>query len=122
MVAGMPPYGPQAGSLPIAVPLSATHPLASTLSTDRIPEAKVVGVLVGVLDDVSVAEAEPDEDAVSLLLGVSDAVPDPDDDGDAVAVCDADAVPVSEGDAVCVCDELPVCVALPELVCEAEPV
>jgi hypothetical protein len=47
MVAGMPPYGPQAGSLPIAVPLSATHPLASTLSTDRIPEAKVVGVLVG---------------------------------------------------------------------------
>lgn len=46
MVAGMPPYGPQAGSLPIAVPLSATHPLASALSSDRIPEAKVVGVLV----------------------------------------------------------------------------
>ena len=48
MVAGMPPYGPQAmGSLPIAVPLSASHPLASALTTDRMPEAKVVGVLVG---------------------------------------------------------------------------
>jgi hypothetical protein len=79
-------------------------------------------VLDGVLDDVTVAEAEPDEEAVSLLLGVSDAVPDPDDDGDAVSVWDADAVPVSDDDAVCVCDELPVCVALPELVCEVEPV
>ncbi len=43
-------------------------------------------MLDGVLDDVTVAEAEPDEEAVSLLLGVSDAVPDPDDDGDAVSV------------------------------------
>jgi hypothetical protein len=99
-----------------------TMTVVAPASDKAVGVAEVVGVLVGVLDDVSVAEAEPDEDAVSLLLGVSDAVPDPDDDGDAVAVCDADAVPVSEGDAVCVCDELPVCVALPELVCEAEPV
>lgn len=51
-----------------------------------VGDDETVDVLDGVLDDVTVAEAEPDEEAVSLLLGVSDAVPDPDDDGDAVSV------------------------------------
>ena len=65
-----------------------------------VGDAEVVAVPVGVWEDVSVPEAELDDEAVALLLGVSEAVPDPEDDEEAVAVCDDDAVPVSDADGV----------------------
>lgn len=51
VTASVPPYGPHTGAfLPIAVPLSASHPLSSPSvhsTASAMPEARVVGMLVG---------------------------------------------------------------------------